>query len=376
MPRFGKRALTRRKYPSRKYGKFKSNPMNLVTTERDFSYTGTALMNKKKSPSFLKALKYKKRKWLKYKAKVKKAIGKPKTKIKFLIDYGRSWVSAANSQAVALLPILSYRGVTSPSGNVAAGNPPITSVQYFHRMDDVTQIYNYYSLVYFPSSTGTLVAENTLFKNPWFCIKRGAIDITITNTGADTISGTPEGSNCPAEYEIYMVYPKRKVSDNTTSMNTPTEWISRANTWTETKYGGTSTGAQVAIAPSDPCWKTWTTAGVKNYVKSKLIGRGYLGLGESTRFYKTIKTRYFTSQQRLIDDDPNLTNTKDPWFKGLTAIVMVVWRGTPKPGFLSGGWGPCRLNFNVQREIDTWSASAPLQPGVQSTKMYADTTGP
>lgn len=367
--RFGTAPHLRRRYRNRRFGSYGMrggyNPANVVTAQADFSYTGTAL--KRKNPKLASALRYKKKKWLRYKRKIKRAVAPPKTKVKFVYQYGRSWTADANDQAVALLPICSYRGTDALTANIASGSG--SALSYTARADDASRIFQYYDNVLYPIASSTLAPENQNIKNISFGIKRATIDVTLTNAGVSTDGN----SDVPIEYEIYMLWPKRKVGDNSVNMNLCNDWINQANKFSENRIGGDAINALGRAGPQDAYWKTWTTAYVSSYVKSKLIGRGYLGLGESTRFYKSVKTKFFTTRQKWENDSSDVIGLKsDPWLRGLTTYVMVVWRGTPKTGVLTGGWNRSRMNVNVQKEIDTWTSSAALQPGKQDGILNAD----
>lgn len=333
---------------------------SVVTRQKDFT-SGVRTMRKRKSKKQLKRIKMKKRRWIRYKRKVRKALSPGKYHIKNVYSIGRSWVSNANQQAIALLPICSYRGRQSndPSTiNAGAGG----STNYGIRSDDANMIFSLYD----NQTTTAGLSSNAVLANYWFKITKAFIDISITNTGSN---GDLLSDNA-AEYEVFLVWPKKMIKDESRPMNSVADWINEARLYQQPTLGG-----QIipnAVSEFDPAWKTWTTANVPTFVRSKLMGRGYLAVGETVRFTKKMKCRFYTSRKRWNDLSDGLGNANMPMLRGLTSYIMVVWRGVPRVGAATGGYTRSRLTFNVNKEINSYTKGG-LQPGSIDTQTVTNT---
>lgn len=331
---------------------------SVVTRQKDF--TSTATTRKRRTKRQKAKFRMKKRRWIKYKRKVRKALSPGMFKIKNVYSIGRSWVSAANQQASALIPICSYRGVQSSSSSIGvAGAAGPTS--YLFRADDANMIFSLYD----NQTTTAGLASNATLANYWFKITKAFVDVSMTNTG----SSTDANSDNAIEYEVYLLWPKKMMKDESVPMNDVGNWITQARIYQQPTLGAQTIG--LGVSELDPAWKTWTTSGVPTYVRSKLLGRGYLGLNETVRFTKKMRCRFYTSRKRWNDLSDGLANSNMPLLRGLTSYIMVVWRGTPRAGAVSGGYTRSRLTFNVNKEINSHTKGG-LQPGAIDTQTVSN----
>lgn len=273
-------------------------------------------------------------------------VSAPKISVKFYSSYGRSWVSAVNQQAIALIPLISYRGVQLNSASTLANAAP-AGPWFSMACDDMRRVYEYFDAQLFPSATGA----NSIQRNFWFNVKRASMDLSMTNTGS---AETPISTNCPIEYEVYMIWPRKVVTDVSVNMNTASDWITQARIFTENTIGAQGLFAAIPAvqAPGDPAWKVTTNARVNKYVGSKLLGRGYIQVGETVRMHKNVRVKGFTTQEKWFAVDEAVGQANMPMKRGQFAALMVVWRGTPVSSNAAGGFGRSRLTFNCNKEID------------------------
>lgn len=329
---------------------------SVVTRQNDFTRTKT--LRKRKSRGQRRRIKYKKRRFRKYKRKIRKIAGPPKTMIKFYTTYGRSYASDPNVQVVVNIPIISFRGSGTASASTGSGAVSNGSVNLFPT-NDVTTMYDYFNDQLFPTSTTT----NATLKNFWWFTDKARVDISMTNVGFATVDNSANS----AEYEIFMIWPRKLVTDENVSMVTMTDWIARANSYSETRIGGQNLFNGKALV-NDPAWRMWTNAYVPSYFRTRSIGRGYLAVGETARFVKTIKVKGFMSNQKYL----NISDTTSTmaWYKRFGCSIIVIFRGCINPGSVTGGYTRTRICFNVNKEIDTWTRGTTLQPGRMDTYLY------
>jgi len=329
-----------------------------VTRQHDFSAGGSIVQNRRKRKRNDVMSRIRRKRARRFRIKVKRAIGSPKNYVKFYTSIGRSWKSIDSGQSVAIIPIVSYRGEDTTTASIANNGAP--SNQYLFRQDDIASIYQYFDAQLFPAA----LAANSIMKNSWFKVKRGTVDISMTNVGSvETVS-----TACAIEYEAYLIWPRKMIQDPDIPYTLPEEWINQARNWSETRVGADALlgYATAAVAPGDPAWKITTSAYLNTYMGSKLIGRGYIALGETVRIVKHMKCKGFISKKQFIEEDSAAAAQTRPFKRGMTSAVMVIWRGTPITSRATGGYGPSRLLFNINKEIDVVS---PAYGGTRSQRM-------
>lgn len=351
----------RRRYPPRRYGGFgggKSPALgSAVSRQRDLVVTGT----KRKSKRLRNALKYKKKKWLRYKRKVKKAVSPPRYKVKFYHNASRSWMCTGNAQGCALIPILGYRGVTAPTISNGANVPGTPNAAWTFAQNQVREIRNYYDNTYVVNNAGS----NKKLIDYWFKIPKSHVDITITNTGS---SADLDGSNQPVEYEIWLYWPgKARVQDDRDT-TLPDKWMTIGRDVAQTLQDSTAAAFSIAL-PSNNAWATFVTTGAKEIVRSKLLGRGYLAVGESTRFTKSYKCKYLFTNEKYTRDSTNFALNTWHLRRGVTAGIMVTWRGTQQGPTRTGGTSRGRLTFMCTWTWDTYT-SGERQSGSFDQYLY------
>lgn len=359
-----KRRLTatmKRKRPGQRYrgrsSSGRANAAQVVTRQRDWS-AGTTTKRKKRRG---RGASLARKKRVRFARRIKKIVGPPKTILKLYTSTGRSYPSLSNGQSVIQIPIVSYRGANTNSTSVASAGA--ASQIYQFRSDHLKSIYDFYDQILAPSGGAT----NAFVRDWWFRVSSAAIDITMTNTG-----GATDLSNNPIEYEMYLTWPRKNITDIDQSTNSMADFVSAARIYNEDRIGSTTGIIGPTNALGDPAWKPWTTAGVSTWMKSKYLGRGYIELGQSVRFQKSMKMKFFTSAKKWSDDDNNLGNQLMAAKRGAYAAILIVFRGTPVSGTNIGGYPRSRMTVNVNHEFTSWTRNAMVPPGSMDTTLFAN----
>lgn len=349
-----------------------------VTVQRDFVGTDsrfrsrmgsrTLTKQKKRQMRRVRALKrirkFKKRR---FRRAVKRVISK-NFSLRFSHTWTRGWCSGFNKQAVAFIPIFSYRGGTvlqQPTPSSASGASLIGDYTGFpghaayikQALDDE---------VFYPNGSTT----NTVQNNWWFKVQKATLDMTMTNVGSNSEQHNIPGSDPPAtagcarviEYELYYVTFRKTSAPNQTSFFSQVNIEDYADNYAQ----GLGSNANDPVQLNDFDWVPYLNPYTRMYAKYKLIGRGYLGTANPQRFNFSYKPKLlFNKKQWEMDSsDDYMNHTFKP--KG-TAAIMVVWRGTPSTIVGPGtGIGPTRLHFHCNQRM--WvSTHSTGQQGQKST---------
>lgn len=340
----GSGLIRRRRYPYRRFGGFGSRESSalgsVVTRQRDLTLTKT----KRKTPALKKALRWKRKKWLKYKRKIRRAVAPPRFRIKFYHTASRSFLTAGNSQGVCQIPICGYRGQNSANLSSPANTPLIGPVSF--RQNIAATIRDVYLNNHVPAGAG-----NKQMVDFWWKIPKSHVDITLTNTGS---SDSLDNSANSLEYEIWLVWPgKQRLQDDRNSVG-PNEWIAIGRDVVQSFQSQPDPGVRLTD-PRDNAWSTWMTAGAKDIVRSKLLGRGYLAVNESTRFTKSFKCKKLFTNENWIRESSNFGLVTWHLKRGVTADIMITWRGTATAPVRVGNIPRARMHFLCTWTWDTYT---------------------
>nr|WPR18615.1 MAG: hypothetical protein [Chemarfal virus 90] len=171
-----------------------------------------------------------------------------------------------------------------------------------------------------------------------------------------------------------MLWPGKEYLEADASTQGPREWIARGRDVVQGQGAvdeTTITRIPAIAGALNNNWATFNTAGAKEIVKSKLLGRGYLSLGESTRFTKSVKTKYLFTNERFLRDDNDTTATT--WFlkRGISASLMVVYRGCARTGTFTGSIPKARMHILCSWVHDAYT-DGKVQSGSIDANLYPD----
>lgn len=281
-------------------------------------------------------------------------------------SWGRSWKSVANSQLSAVVPIFSWRGDPAfPTPSVAINGVPSQN-QCIGLADMAVKIKELVdSEVFYPNSTGSNLSQ----PNWWFKVNRAVLDLTLSNTGTSAET-TPSSTNNKLEFELYYVTIKRRPLTTAGFYNTIDQLQDYWDAQTQA-LGANTIGAADRAFSNSVNYVPWLEPENKKWLKTKIIGRGYLPVGQSQRFHFSYKPKMLFNRKSwaAAGDTDNINQTFCP---KATAGIMVIWRGAPSSGQATGGYPAVRLTFNCNHQI-YFKTHQTGQVGQKGTKrLYAD----
>lgn len=336
-----------------------------MTPQMDFSGTGTVTKRKMK---YMKSRRMKyKRRTRRLRFKLSKIIGKPRYRWNPALTYSASWLSPNNGQGAALIPFVSYRGFYGTQfgtdrrmslSTFASSYPTLAGLpsSYSGPLDIVkNHVDNVITKQFFPSGA----AANSQASTWWAKLKKVFLDITITNTGFESDSYVIAdpialNTNRQLEYELYFYWPAPGINrDSATTMNTLTELCTRAGTYQQV-YGNQTVGSTIVTSPQGNAFDPKHLVFLSRMFRTRKIGSGYLEVGKSVRIQKSFKPKYLLTKQKYEADSIDAAEKDMAHKRGLTAGVLVVWRGMRDASSTEHEYNaancvtyPSRLTFSV-----------------------------
>lgn len=306
-----------------------------------------------------------KRYFRRFKRKVRKAqANKGGCRINFFYSAGRSFTSAlGGAQNLITIPVLAYRGIGTTSASVANG--AASNPEYFFRTDHCNVFHNHYDgNLLFPNGP----ASNQVTNFWWFQVDRAVVDITLSNVSFGE-TGFAGSAGAKIEYEIYWCRPGKKLPYEITRTINLIGDVDTINS-TDGQYPGDDPAAVTRLGPiSDPNWGFWHREHAKKYIRTRLLGRGYIPNANSVRFHKSVKIKAFINKKRWdkLDQDP----IDNKGFFGPARYMCIVFRGMPTSGTTTGGYNRARLNVNVNWAWYT-KGSGPVGASTYSINLAAN----
>lgn len=315
-----------------------------ITLQRDYvssrgkrAYNYTFMKKKKrKMRKLMRIARRKYRRAKRFRRKIRKVISPHYTMI-VAYSCGRSWKSAGTSQNLVFeIPILSYRGSSSDAASDGAGAATAGIRKIWH--NECATIKGFCdNEVWYPNGSTSNVVQSQW----WFRILKSVLDLSMSNTGS--ASDTAPATTGKVEYEIYYITPRRSLPQATAANNVKD--LEDFGDDSEQALGGGS------LNPTDPeniNWIPYLAPYNKKYFKASLIGRGYLPPGQTTRMRFSYKPKILFNREKWSRD--NATDSfGHAYKKGASASILVVARGCPNQGQLTGGYPACRLTVNCNK---------------------------
>lgn len=289
----------------------------------------------------------------------------------------RSWVSGPDLQGQALIFIYSYRGNSSITGNVVSPKTSFSVQTYQGPANQMQRAQLYINSVLRPSAATANERETD-----WTVrIADASLDMTLTNQGLQgdyitrnaSIAATDPDTARGIEYDLRFVYPASGlISDPSQSILSLQDMSVKSQAY-EQPYGNNIVGTtdfpfSITVNPS---WTPEMPPFLKKYCHIRKIGSGTIPLGGSVRVLRHFRPS-LKMTKKIYDADRALPISTMAHKPGLTACVLVSWRGTPRADgrdFLSGTGRrtfPSRLAFTVTNTAK-YAISSNLQTGGRAT---------
>lgn len=350
-----------------------------MTPQMDFSGTGT--MTKRKMKYLRKRRNRGRRQMRRMRFKLKRLLPKPRFFWNPAFTYSASWVSGINKQACALIPFVSYRGgvpvqtpPTASNMTVSSYDELVPSCDYCGPQDIIE---NYVDGVITKQFIPTGASSNAQQSTWWAKIKKVYLDMTLTNTGfaTDTYFTSIEPDTTVStvrnvEYELYFYWPGPDINKDPSVATCLLSEISNKAGSYQQKYGASTEASSFDIV--DPNWDPKHQVNLNRMFKTRKIGQGYLEVGKSVRIVKSFKPKYLLTKQKYDADSVAALETELGHKRGLTAGVLVVWRGTKSPDPTEHAYDdnnlylyPSRLSFTVSNHF-YFVLDGNLQRGAQN----------
>lgn len=337
------------------YGK-KSSSAPIVTRQSDVNIPARA--RSKKTKFARRIQRRRKVRQRKFKRKIKRAIKAPSYKLTNVWNIGRSYKSDLNASHVTFIPLCGYRGPASTTVSTGVGASGATTS--FFRSDIVKAIIDKWKNDLFrPSSTTTNAIDD---KNWWIAFKRATIDVSITNTGGAEGGGITDNA---VEYDIYHMWPKHKYIGDIDMQQFANYDVQAQNQ--ETNFGAEAT---TNYNVNNTGYEPWQRPFQKRWYGIKKLANGYIALGETIRFNKSLKLKRLITQ-RFWENEEITDAQKNSLSRGLGGALVISFRGAPKASTPIGGYPRARLTFNVNHAVYC-SLPSQVQTGGSSNLLFAD----
>lgn len=347
--------------------KFKYNApvSSIVTRQNDVVQNRTRRKGRSKKSRFVR--KIRRIRFRRFKRSVKRAMRTPKFRITFYENASRTWKSLFNRQAVALIPIFSYRGSGNISASTALGAVPADLYHFRTNQANLITDLVKNSVVYADDGVTNIVQSSW-----WWKHGGTSLDLTMTNTGTDT--GT-DGSNRNVEYDMYVVWANKRMPrpNGDYNMNWVSDWIQYQDTKEQSRANTTLLADSGATEPS---WTPFTNKLSSIGVSSRKMASGYIDQGESIRLHKTFKSKKLFTRMQYEAEDSSVTDGNYNYdgrglYPGRSLYLLVTWRGMTNTGSANAEYGAGRLAFNCNWK-HTVICDGKNQSGFEDAKLVAD----